>query len=516
MTQSSFPFENADTNETQYSRLLRHLTKFGRGGVNGVPGDNNLKVSAGTGMTVSVSSGQALVRGHFYISTAAEVLNIGASGALPRIDSVVLRLDPSADSIILAIVAGTPNATPSAPTLTQNDTTVFELLLANVLVAAGVSNITEGAISDFRSFMTEVWTTVARPTGQLGLTGYNTTTQKLETWNGSAWVEVTPTALDASVITSGIFNTARIPNLDAAKITSGAFDAARIPTLDAAKIGTGTFVADRIPSLDTSKLTTGILPLARGGVGSDTQAGARTNIGAAAQTAMTQAQADIDALQSAVAGKAALVHTHDASAVVSGTLATARIPNLDASKITAGTLSRPVSTSSACTLGASTITSIGAPNAAFAITSSGNGFFNNGLTSPHVYNTGVGGSYRAVWVQSDGVLGNTASTKRVKQDIVDSELSANVVEQLQLREFKYIADVKNFGDDAETRVGLIAEEILEIPGMDKFVFFDIDEKGNKIPAGIHYEFLALALIPTIQKQGKQISDIESRLAKLEK
>lgn len=52
----------------------------------------------------------------------------------------------------------------------------------------------------------------------------------------------------ASDVTSGEFDTARIPNLDAAKVTTGTFDAARIPNLDAAKITTGTVAAARLGS----------------------------------------------------------------------------------------------------------------------------------------------------------------------------------------------------------------------------------------------------------------------------
>ncbi|RLE67006.1 MAG: hypothetical protein DRJ38_00100 [Thermoprotei archaeon] len=37
---------------------------------------------------------------------------------------------------------------------------------------------------------------------------------------------------DAGIITSGVFDVARIPNLDASKITSGVFDLARIPSID--------------------------------------------------------------------------------------------------------------------------------------------------------------------------------------------------------------------------------------------------------------------------------------------
>lgn len=531
MTQSSYPFENADTNETQYSRLLRHLTTHGRAGVNGIPGDNNLRVTAGTGMTVSVSSGQALVRGHFYTSTSAEVLSIAASGAQPRIDSIILRLDPSVNSIVLAVLQGTPAATPSAPSLTQNDTTVFELLLANVLVAAGVSNIDAGAITDLRQFMTNVWTTNARPAGVLGLTGYNTTTNKLETYNGSSWVEQTPNALDASVITTGTLDPARVPSLDSSKIGSGVLASARIPDLDAAKVTSGTLSTDRVPDLNVSKITAGVLPLARGGVGADTQAGARANIGAAAAS-----------------------HTHDASNIVSGTLDVARIPNIsvarggtgatdagtarsnlgitpgnigaaaashthDGSAIVSGSINVPgsvVGTSMAVNNGVGGFSIIMNQNGTMAIGTrldvSGIHNVSGNIYNGGAYTTSVAyGAYRALWVNSDGLFGHTASNRASKQDIVPTSLDADAILDAEIVDFRYKVAVEKEGDDATLEVGVIAEQLIEA-GLERFVFFG--EEGN--PEGVHYERLAIAIIPQLQKQAKQIADIESRLAKLEK
>jgi len=530
MTQSSFPFENADTNETQYSRLLRHITEHGRSGVNGVPGDNNLKVSAGTGMGVSVSAGQALVRGHFYVSTAAEVLSIGASGAQPRIDSIILRLDPSANSIVLAVLAGTPGATPSAPTLTQNDTTVFEVRLANVLVAAGVSNIDNSVITDFRQFMTNVWTTDARPTPVLGLTGYNVTTSKLESYNGTSWVEQTPNALDASVITTGTFDPARIPTLEASKIGSGVFNIARIPDLDSAKIASGTLSTARIPNLDTAKITTGILPLARGGVGADTQSGARTNLGAASQTQVTQNAADIDALQS----YAAAVRTIAEGGTGSGSAAGARSNlgitpanigaaptshNHDGSQITSGSISVPgqlrgTSFSINNGAGGSSVTmsqngtvAIGTRLDVTGISNVSGNFYNGGA-----YSTSVAyGAYRALWVNSDGLFGHTASNRASKQDIVPTSLDADAILEAEIVDFRYKVAVKKEGDDATLEIGVIAEQLIEA-GLERFVFFSEDGK----PEGVHYERLAIAIIPQLQKQAKQILEIEARLSKLEK
>ena len=66
MTQTSFPWENIDTTETQYSYMFRTLNS----GVNDEPTGTALEVSAGSGLTVDVAEGQAMVLGHYYISTA--------------------------------------------------------------------------------------------------------------------------------------------------------------------------------------------------------------------------------------------------------------------------------------------------------------------------------------------------------------------------------------------------------------------------------------------------------------
>jgi len=59
---------------------------------------------------------------------------------------------------------------------------------------------------------------------------------------------------DAGIITSGLFNVARIPDLDASKIVSGVFDVDRIPNLDASKITSGVFDLVRIPSIDWTRM----------------------------------------------------------------------------------------------------------------------------------------------------------------------------------------------------------------------------------------------------------------------
>lgn len=202
MTQSSWPFQDVNTTETQFSRWARHIGQ----GVNGVPGDNNLKVvgdSSGMQVKVKVSGGnsQAIVRGHMYNSTAEEVLTIDASNSNPRVDYIVLTLDPTANSILLQVVKGTPAITPAAPSLTQTDTGIYQLPLAAVTVGANVTTIDANAVSDVRTFIKNVWATGTRPTPYTGLTGFNVTSGRLEVYTGTAWTDVAPSTISATQVT---------------------------------------------------------------------------------------------------------------------------------------------------------------------------------------------------------------------------------------------------------------------------------------------------------------------------
>lgn len=226
MAITSWPFAAQSTTETQFGQLFSVMGEFG---VSGQPSSTDLKVTGdSTGMNVKVAAGFARIRGFGFYSTAQETLTITAAASTPRIDLVVLRLAPASDSITLAVVAGTPGASPSAPALTQNTAAnggIYEMEIGRVLVGANVVTIASGDVTDTRLHLgTPVgrWTSSSRPTSpKAGHLGLNVTTAVMEYWTGTAWTELTPSNLDASVITSGTLATARIPNLDAAKITSG-------------------------------------------------------------------------------------------------------------------------------------------------------------------------------------------------------------------------------------------------------------------------------------------------------
>ena len=147
MAQTSWPFENIDTSETQYSLLFRNV------GEGVISGKQLLldTIADGSGMTVSTKTGDALVRGHYYTSTSNVTLTIAAAHAtLPRIDRVVLKLDPTANSTTLVVLEGVPDASPVPLALTQTDGDIYEFPLALVAVGAGVTVISDANLTDQR------------------------------------------------------------------------------------------------------------------------------------------------------------------------------------------------------------------------------------------------------------------------------------------------------------------------------------------------------------------------------
>ncbi len=112
---------------------------------------NALQVVAGTGLQVQVTPGICHIRGAMGIETETRTLTAEAAGTLPRIDTVVARLDLSlaVRSIELYILKGTPSSSPQRPALTR-DATIWELGLADIAVATNASTITQSSITDTR------------------------------------------------------------------------------------------------------------------------------------------------------------------------------------------------------------------------------------------------------------------------------------------------------------------------------------------------------------------------------
>lgn len=110
----------------------------------------NLQATPGNGLAVSVAAGSAWINGYRYDNT--DYLNLPlttANGSNPRIDRIVVRLSQVSRNIQLAVVDGTPAATPSAPVLTRTSD-VYELGIADVLIPAAATSIATNNITDTR------------------------------------------------------------------------------------------------------------------------------------------------------------------------------------------------------------------------------------------------------------------------------------------------------------------------------------------------------------------------------
>jgi hypothetical protein len=254
MAQLSWPFENQDTTETEYSQLFTRLQNTG---VSGSPSTTDLKVFAdSTGMQIKVPTGFAIIRGHMYQNTAQETLALSAAASNPRIDLVVLRLDPSANSILLAVIEGTPAVSPVAPAITETQDAVFELEISRVTIPASATTISAGNVSDTRIFLGTQWgrwTNTTRPVSPiLGQAGYNSTSATPEFWNGTTWAVFTPAEISAAIITSGNLSMDRIATsaITDTKLASNSVTEAKIASsaVTEAKIASGAVTTAKLSS----------------------------------------------------------------------------------------------------------------------------------------------------------------------------------------------------------------------------------------------------------------------------
>lgn len=233
MAITSWPFENADTTEVQYSRLFR---LFQDPGV--VEG---LAVSANSsGMRVFLSAGAVQARGFYLQSTAQEERPVAPAGSSLRTDLAVARISPTANTATLAILAG-PGGT-ALPTITQTEDDAYDVVLAVISVRGGTATIAPGDVVDVRTYVsTHVrrWTSTAqRPAATAvpaGTIGFNIGRGVFEVSNGSIWSDLIKTlsVADVTGLVTALAGKAPTSHTHTAAATiSGVFDPARIPRRD--------------------------------------------------------------------------------------------------------------------------------------------------------------------------------------------------------------------------------------------------------------------------------------------
>lgn len=116
---------------------------------------NDLQVTADGGMVVRVGTGYANLEGKVRMFDAETTFTIAASNSTyPRIDTIVVQKSENARSITLEYVQGGASANPSAVPPTRSGG-IYQLVLAQVYVAAGATSITQGNIRDTRGVWSE-------------------------------------------------------------------------------------------------------------------------------------------------------------------------------------------------------------------------------------------------------------------------------------------------------------------------------------------------------------------------
>ena len=148
-----FPFTSV-AGDRQYSaaEFRTYFTNlFSDGPLAGI--DNELEVNpqATPNKTIFVDTGAILIKGAMrHIESVANLTCASNTSGNPRIDRIIARLNYTDRKIEFAVLQGTPASSPVAPALTQN-TTDWELSLAQIALANGYSTITSSEITDERS-----------------------------------------------------------------------------------------------------------------------------------------------------------------------------------------------------------------------------------------------------------------------------------------------------------------------------------------------------------------------------
>lgn len=152
-----FPFDTgsgANTDETRWGKMMRYMRTTGIISASTTldPSADDLAVTPlAMVLGVQTAIGKAWIQGFYFEQTDdyyAIGLNPNTSGN-PRIDLLVLQLNLVDDTIVYAVLEGTPAMSPVAPSPQQDDD-IWELPLAQIYVADSATIITSMDITDER------------------------------------------------------------------------------------------------------------------------------------------------------------------------------------------------------------------------------------------------------------------------------------------------------------------------------------------------------------------------------
>ena len=114
--------------------------------------NGDLQVLAASGMDVTVQTGYANIEGKVrFFDTATTFTLAPASGTYPRIDTIVVERNDTDREITVKYVQGTYSGNTPAPTAPVRAAGVYQIVLAQIYVAVGATEIAQGNITDTRA-----------------------------------------------------------------------------------------------------------------------------------------------------------------------------------------------------------------------------------------------------------------------------------------------------------------------------------------------------------------------------
>lgn len=130
-----------------------------------------------------------------------------------------------------------------------------------------------------------------------------------------------------------------------------------------------------------------------------------------------------------------------------------------------------------------------------------------GITNAY-NNVFASGSWRAVWVLSDGTMGTAQSIRAVKTDIVDADdyIPVDALRKVKWRVYRMKDDKNQNLDDAQPLVGMIADDLDE-NGLG--FFCEYDEDGTLV--GINYPMLGVAALRLAQQVADELDALKAKV-----
>jgi len=139
----------------------------------------------------------------------------------------------------------------------------------------------------------------------------------------------------------------------------------------------------------------------------------------------------------------------------------------------------------------------------------------------------ITGTRVAAWLESaTGRVGMATSSERYKTAIQDATTDPQAILGISVRYYQYTAETAKAEADpsyhVSTNIGMIAED-LHAAGLWEFVVYQrdendnivIDENGQPVPDGIHYEMFAVGVLIAAQSLNTRLTALEDRMNALE-